>query len=112
MRSVPHLGRLDFYLRRASGLLLTAFFAAYLVLLARRGRGIWLGDVGRATGQAGRVLELALIATLTYHAASGLAQWALERLSPRRHHGLAFALSLALGVAAALAHLPSLYGWP
>jgi succinate dehydrogenase hydrophobic anchor subunit len=112
MRPPLRIGRADFYLRRASGLVLVAFFAAYLVLLAREGRGIWLGDVGRSAGWAGRALELTLVALLTYHASSGLAQWALERLAPARHHTFAFVLSVALSSAAALAHLPSLYGWP
>jgi succinate dehydrogenase hydrophobic anchor subunit len=104
------LGRIDFFLRRASGLVLIAFFGAYLLLLAREGRGIWLGDVGRLGGPGARALEIVLIGLLSYHAASALGQWVLERLSPARHHTLVFVASVLLAVAFALVHVPVLGG--
>lgn len=97
-------------LRRASGLVLIAFFGAYLSLLAREGRGIWLGDVGRLGGPGGKLLELVLIGLLTYHAASALGQWLLERLSPARHHVLVFVGSWVLALACTFAHVPTFWG--
>ncbi len=112
MSRAAGLGRIDFALRRFSGLVLVAFFTSYLVVVAREGRAIWLGDVGRIGGPLAMALELALIALLSFHALSGLAHWAMDRLGGPRHHRIGFAISVVLALAVAACHLPTFYGWP
>lgn len=112
MSRTAGLGRIDFVVRRVSGLVLVAFFTSYLILLAREGRAIWLGDVGRIGGPLAMALELALIALLSFHAFSGLAHWAMDRLGSVKHHRFGFAISVVLALAVVACHLPTFYGWP
>lgn len=102
----------DYWLRRASGVVLAIFLGSYLSLLAREGRGILTGDVGRAGGGPFVLLEIAVIALMTYHAASGVGRWALERLGTTRGHDLTFIGSVALSIGVALLHVPYLIGVP
>ncbi|MBL9020616.1 MAG: hypothetical protein JNL21_00390 [Myxococcales bacterium] len=104
--------KVDFYLRRLSGIVLAVFLGSFLSLLARAGRGIFLGDVGRAGGRPFVALEIALIALMTYHASSGLGRWLLERLGTTRGHDLSFVTSVVLAVGVAVWHVPYLFGWP
>ena len=108
----PRLAKLDLHLRRLSGLVLAVFLGFYLSLLAREGRGILLGDLGRAGGRPFVVLEIFLIALLTYHASAGLGRWILERLGTTRGHAVSFLISLAAAIGIAAWPVPYLLGWP
>jgi succinate dehydrogenase hydrophobic anchor subunit len=104
---VRRAGVITFALRRASGVLLTAYLAVYIAGLARTGSGpMFIGDAGRSGGIWWRVIEVALIVMLAFHALDGGAHVLLERLgSPRKYPrllGIAIALSVLVGALHAL----------
>ena len=70
-----------------------------------------LGDVGRAHPLL-RWLEIFLIALVTFHAASSVAIWIVERTQTARHHRIAFGLSLGMAVTVGLLHVVWLFDKP
>ncbi len=105
----PTFGRLAFFSRRVAALGTAVYFGFYVAGLAHDGRRIPLGDVTRLSRSA-LWLEVALIALVSFHAASSIGLWIVERTQTARHHRVAFGLALGVALAVALVHVFLLFG--
>ena len=100
---------LSFVLRRASGVLVTAYLAWWLWAWAALGeptfvRGLW------TRGGIGIVVETVLIAALTLHAVDALSALRDQRsgdVVARRRH---FAWAAGIALLVAIGHIPLLLG--
>lgn len=103
---IRHAGGVAFVVRRASGLLLTAYFVAWLARLHAHPLIPFGGDLGRSGSVLGKIAELALVAVLTAHALEGLSQLAVERLRVKDRRAFLLAAALVVGVLAGAVHVP------
>jgi succinate dehydrogenase hydrophobic anchor subunit len=107
---IRNAGGVALVVRRASGLLLTIYFAMWLARLHRRPLVPFGGDLGRDGSPTGKVLEMALIALLSVHAFEGLSQLLVERLHVHKQRAFLVTFAVLLGLAAGAVHFFWFFG--
>ncbi|MFO0589113.1 MAG: hypothetical protein U0441_16295 [Polyangiaceae bacterium] len=98
-------GGVALVVRRVSGLLLTIYFALWIVRLHRHPLAPFGGDLGRDGSVAGKIAEMALIALLSVHAFEGLSQLLVERLRVHRQRAFLLTFAVLCGLAAGAVHV-------
>lgn len=103
-------GGVALVVRRASGILLTVYFAMWLARLHVRPLAPFGGDLGRDGSATGKVLEMALIALLSVHAFEGLSQVLVERLHLWKQRAFLVTFAVLLGLAFGAVHFFWFFG--
>lgn len=109
LRSGSRGGRLatiGYVARRLSGLLVTLYLIVYVARLPGDGARMMVGDSGRYGGAPFKVLELALIAALTFHAVHGVGFVVIERLAAARRHRALLIAAILVSVVITMVHWP------
>lgn len=105
----PSPGRVAFWLRRGSGVLLTLYLGLFIALLPRDGSAMLFGDAGRLGPPLFKLVEMALIFALCLHAADALSAEIVVWLDAPSRRPLAFGLAAALAVVVTAWHVPYLF---
>ena len=103
---IRHPGGIAFVVRRASGVVLTIYFVAWIARLHEHPLVPFGADLGRTGSDLGKIAELVLIALIAAHALEGLSQLAVERLHLQHRRTFLVTAALVVGVVAGAVHIP------